>query len=61
MSFEVFNFIEKITSFAFVLRYEFNTLHVNLLILKENGQIYFVIIIISIVFVTILQNFFGGL
>jgi hypothetical protein len=63
MEFEVFIFSEKNTCFAFfVLRYEFNPVHVNLLILKGDGQIYFVTIIISSVIVFILQNlyFFGG-
>jgi hypothetical protein len=55
MDFEVFISSEKMTCFSFILSYEFKSVHVNL-ILKEDSKIHFVIIIISSVFVIILQN-----
>jgi hypothetical protein len=48
--------VRKSHALPFILCYEFNSVHVNLLILKGNGKIYFVIMIISSVFVIILQN-----
>jgi hypothetical protein len=53
MDFEVFNFSEKITCFVFILCYEFNSVHVNPLILKGDSRTYFLINIISTVFVLI--------
>jgi hypothetical protein len=48
--------VRKLHALPFILCYEFNSVHVNLLILKGHGQIYFVIIIIPSVFVIIKQN-----
>jgi hypothetical protein len=44
----VFHFSEKLHALPFFLCYEFNSVHVNLRILKGIGQIYFVIIIIPV-------------
>jgi hypothetical protein len=48
--------VRKLHALTFSLFYEFNSVHANLLLLKRDGQIYFVIIIISSVFIIILQN-----
>jgi hypothetical protein len=46
--------LRKLHALPFTLCYEFNSVHANLLILiKRDGQIYFVIIIISSVFLII--------
>jgi hypothetical protein len=57
VDFEVFkNVSEKLHALPFIMCYEFNSVRVNLLIWKGNGQIYVVIIIISSAFVIILQH-----
>jgi hypothetical protein len=49
--------VRKLHALPFTLCYKLNSIHVNLLISKGYGKIYFVIIIISSVFLIILQHF----
>jgi hypothetical protein len=56
MDFEVLISVRKLLALPFLLGYELNSVHVNLLILRGDDQIYFVVIIIYSMFVIILQN-----
>jgi hypothetical protein len=56
ISYAVFISVRKLHALPYILCYELNSVHVNPLISKGDDSIYFVIIVISSVFVIILQH-----